>query len=487
MVDRLVTINVLPDDALLLIFSFLRRISTPSHPPPSVDWKWHELAHVCRRWRHVIFASPRHLKLRLVITRERRRTTTFDCWPPLPISIWSNSHSADDLSLEGVTALKHSDRIHEIVLDVSTSMLEKSTAWVENSFPALEVLHLRSPYAPTVLPVGFLMSGSDGAPRRLREIGLSNVSFPHCLLRSNRGIVSLDIGLNPFGDAESLSAGALAAILSETYQLERLSVNPYPATPSNPDQRSTHPSLPANARAVLRALARFEFDGSRDYLEDLISRIDALILEQLVVFYPQYIFDVPQLSQFVSRTKHLSSLPHQMSLGFSEEAFTIKHHFRHLELPPPRRTFSLTLSIRHGWAAYDWMASELLHICGQMSPFTSSVEKLSINIQQRSSSDTDTNQWPQLLGAFRSVRDLHLWCSLWGWGPALCMESAMEESTRKRSEEMMFPALHMLRMNEIRYRMIDMHGIAGFINASWHSRRPFAVWEGPGSNHGLED
>src|SRR5712691_7265877 len=194
MVDRLVTINVLVDDVLLLIFSFHRQLSVPSYPPLLVYWKWHGLAHVCRRWRHVIFASPYHLKLRLVITRKQRRTT-FECWPPFPISIWSRSDSANDLSLEDdndvATALKHSNRIHEINLNISTSMLARSTAWVENSFPVLEFLHLRSPHEPTVLPNAFLMGGSDGPPRRLREIVLCNISLPHWLLRYNRDLVSL--------------------------------------------------------------------------------------------------------------------------------------------------------------------------------------------------------------------------------------------------------------------------------------------------------
>ncbi|KAH9968522.1 hypothetical protein BGW80DRAFT_1337992, partial [Lactifluus volemus] len=31
-------------------------------------WKWHRLVHVCRRWRHIIFDSPRSLDLQLFCT-----------------------------------------------------------------------------------------------------------------------------------------------------------------------------------------------------------------------------------------------------------------------------------------------------------------------------------------------------------------------------------------------------------------------------------
>ncbi|KAH9963476.1 hypothetical protein BGW80DRAFT_1351168, partial [Lactifluus volemus] len=38
--------------------------SFPFHQP----WEWHRLAHVCRRWRHIIFDSPRSLNLQLFCT-----------------------------------------------------------------------------------------------------------------------------------------------------------------------------------------------------------------------------------------------------------------------------------------------------------------------------------------------------------------------------------------------------------------------------------
>jgi len=110
-------------------------------------------------------------------------------------------------------------------------MLAKSTAWVENPFPALEFIQLRSPHEPIVLPNAFLIGESDGPPRRLREIVLCNVSLPHCLLRPNCDLVSLHL----VAGAGSLLAEDLAAALSETHQLKSLSVRSYPLTTSYPD------------------------------------------------------------------------------------------------------------------------------------------------------------------------------------------------------------------------------------------------------------
>ena len=486
MVDRLVTINVLPDDALLLIFFFHRRLTIPNFPPLWVYWEWHELAHVCRRWRRVIFASPRHLKLRLLITGKGRRTT-FECWPPCPISIWPNTEK--EMSLvddnEVAAALKHSNRIHEIKLEFSTSMLAKSTAWFENSFPALEFLNLRSfSHEPTVIPNAFLMGGSDGPPRRLRKIALSNVSLPHGLLRANRDLVTLFLNINHVGGAGSLSAEALALALAETHLLETLSVYPHTIVASYPDQRSAQRSSLTNTRVNLCALATLEFMGPCEYLEDLVSRIDTPILKHLVASFPQSIFDVPQLSQFISRTNHLTSLPHRTTIGFSSSSHKglfIRHHFMTLESQPPREAFSLTLSISKRWVVSNWIASQVLHICEQLSPFTSSVDRLWISIGMVLDPDTDTERWLELLGAFRSVQDLHLWCSWWDRAPAVDMERALEESTKREMTQEVLPVLRILRMNETRVHECDTHGISAFVDARRRTGRPLVVHEGPSS------
>src|SRR5258707_2392983 len=58
------TINVLFDDLLLEIFDLYRVEVTRRYPVMSA-WEWTTLAHVCRRWRAIILASPRRLHLRV--------------------------------------------------------------------------------------------------------------------------------------------------------------------------------------------------------------------------------------------------------------------------------------------------------------------------------------------------------------------------------------------------------------------------------------
>ncbi|KAI0295429.1 hypothetical protein B0F90DRAFT_1750905, partial [Multifurca ochricompacta] len=55
--------DTLSDDSLLEIFDFCRQILIMPWQP---YWDWHTMVHVCRRWRQLIFASPRRLELQLV-------------------------------------------------------------------------------------------------------------------------------------------------------------------------------------------------------------------------------------------------------------------------------------------------------------------------------------------------------------------------------------------------------------------------------------
>jgi hypothetical protein len=77
---------MLPDDVLLDIFDH-HRLAAQDYSVLE-PWEWHRLAHVCKRWRTIIFDSPRRLELRLVYTYRKPPRKNLDCWPDLPLSIW---------------------------------------------------------------------------------------------------------------------------------------------------------------------------------------------------------------------------------------------------------------------------------------------------------------------------------------------------------------------------------------------------------------
>jgi hypothetical protein len=102
---RCATIAMFPDDVWLDIFDSCL-INKYDYQP----WKWVELVHVCRRWRQIIFASPRRLHLQLGCTRKMR--TPFrkhlDFWPAFPIfinyNLWLDYPNIDD---NVMAALEH--------------------------------------------------------------------------------------------------------------------------------------------------------------------------------------------------------------------------------------------------------------------------------------------------------------------------------------------------------------------------------------------
>jgi hypothetical protein len=67
----MVSIDVVADDVLLAIFDFCVADAVAEHFQFSkrrVKEDWQTLVQVCRRWRCLVFASPRRLNLRLVCT-----------------------------------------------------------------------------------------------------------------------------------------------------------------------------------------------------------------------------------------------------------------------------------------------------------------------------------------------------------------------------------------------------------------------------------
>ena len=436
MVDEHVAIQNLSDEVLLYIFLFLRprRTSFPSRIKSSLTWEWHRLAHVCRRWRYLIFAFPRRLGLGLVTSRSQRGTN-LDLWPPLPICICYDSPWKPSLEDEQdvITTLEQSDRIFEIKLTISNSLLEKSNVWME-SFPALECLCLRSPYHhSTALPSGFL-GGSALASRRLRYIILKRVSVPTLpqLLLSSRGLIHLYLGEDALSGDTSLSPAVLTAALSAASRLEFLHVH-LPSNIFHEEQESTDSDSPPLNLVVLPALIYLRSVGPNENLEDFFSRIHAPLLEKICVGLPQQYdqpLDIPRLSQFISRTEHMSSLPFQTSISLDENCFTISHEFG------IRGHVCVEMTCDLGFL----QVSQVDHICKQLSPLTSDVERVSIDVNitpQYLPDETEIARWLQLFRLFNGAQELELGSD----------HTLYEAHDSPKMGQEVFPALRILRLN----------------------------------------
>ncbi len=181
---------MLPDDVLLEIFDFfvvgdqdfLRSGDQPARifiSKRTVEW-WQPLVHVCRRWRGLVFRSPRRLNLQLYCTLGSVTRKTLDVWPPLPLLIMNDDilfnkpEAMDDLP----SALEHNNRVRQISLShpyATASQIEKVWAAMQVPFPELTALRLELPSGIVpVVPDSFL----GGSAPRLQLLAFAGIPFP---------------------------------------------------------------------------------------------------------------------------------------------------------------------------------------------------------------------------------------------------------------------------------------------------------------------
>jgi len=268
------TIDILPDEVLLDIFDFYR-IDFIYYP-----WKWQTLVHVCRRWRHAVFASPRRLDLQFFCTPRTPVRDLLEFLPPMPIMIsnWGGTTSPClSLGLQNgsqiISAIRQRDRVCWVHLDgLASSLLETLVIMMQETFPTLTCLRLSSnDEAAHVLPETFL----GGSTPRLRTLRLNGIPFPDLpkLLLSTSDLI--DLRLERIPDCGYISPDAMASGLSTATKLETLIID-FRSVDPHPEPTSQQPaSLP---RVALPALTYFRFEGNGGYFDNFTVRIESPIL-----------------------------------------------------------------------------------------------------------------------------------------------------------------------------------------------------------------
>ncbi|KAH9167659.1 hypothetical protein EDB89DRAFT_2232211 [Lactarius sanguifluus] len=293
------TISTLPDNVFVEIFSFCRTGQVAHIAPNHLPWKWHRLAHVCRKWRHIMFASSRHLRLELLCTYGTPVRKTLGYLPTFPIVI---SYCGRDLQCGDhdnlLAALENHDRVRVVELGVPRTLFERLAAVMQKPFPALT--HLRFvPEAyvtmPSVLPDTFL----GGFAPRLQTIHISGIPFPSAptLLSSAHDLVEVEFSDIPL--AGYISPKAMVASLGALPRLKYLTFEFECETPYSDQIR-----LPI-IRTIFPALTRFYFEGHFKYFENFVAQIDAPQLDCLRIEYLEPVvtdFQIPQLCEFLNRS-----------------------------------------------------------------------------------------------------------------------------------------------------------------------------------------
>jgi len=359
---------------------------------------WQLLVHVCRRWRWLVFASPRRLNLRVVCTLGTLVRDILDVWPAaLPLLV--QGHIYETSSLDNIIAvLGHRNRVSGIKLwDLGSSQLTKVWAAMKKPFPELKNLHLRAFDKIAPLDPDLFMGGS--APR-LRYLQLERIPYPGLtkLLLSTTHLVSLRLYDIPHSGY--ISPDAMVTCLSWLTSLETLCLE-FRSLPSHSDREGQR-----LLRSVLPALMYFHFRGVGEYLEDFTSRVDAPRLNHLSINFTHEIkFNNPQLAQFFGRTPALKALD-EAHVVFDDNSGWV------MLLSKASGPGQFDVEIPCG--ALEWQLSALVQVCIQSLPplSLSTVDDLYIceNVGSRLDRDypVDTEKWLELLKPFTSVKNLYL-------------------------------------------------------------------------------
>ena len=382
------TINMLPEDALLEIFFHCLDNAA------NVDW-WHTLVHICRRWRAIVFASPRRLDLQICCTEKTPVREMLNIWPTLPIIISGRGDVAEDVD-NIIAALEYHDQIYRITLrGVSNLLLERSPVAPQEPFTALTSLILWSNGGLTqVVPNSFL----GGSTPRLQTLWLDFIPFPGLpkLLSSTNHLVLLHLWNIP--DSGYISPQVVVTCLAAMTGLESFTLG-FHSPQSRANQQSR--PLPPSTSILLPSLAVLKFKGVSEYLEDLLALVSVPILHSVqITFFNQLIFGTSQLTRLICHTNKLKDL---------NDSAEIVLYDRFIEIMTPRKPTSdgCRINLRISCTGSDWQLASLTQVWNSILPFTSLYIMDDLH-HQPLWQDTEDTQWLEFLRRFTTVKELYL-------------------------------------------------------------------------------
>jgi len=408
-----VTIEKLPNDTLLEIFSFYVEEAYEScedHEFERID-AWITLVHVCQKWRDLAFASSHRLNLRILCTNRRPAREMLDIWPTLPIVIWYQGID-DEPSLPRMEAqdadniiylLGHRDRVSQIsLMDPPPSLLDRLAATMQESFPALTYLELEptDDESTVVLQDSFL----GGSAPCLRSLRLHSTQFPtgtlQKLLLSANDLVDLHLLMIPV--SQYIPPQEMVLCLSSLTRLEDLRLGlQYPVFCLRPPIGHPPPT-----RVHLPSLTNLWFSGDSDYLNQLVASINAPLLYVFeMVFLNQSNFRILQLTEFIGRIEKFKVLD-RAKAHFYDEVVNVTLSSQKETVDRP------ILAVHNRCGPESWQLVALAQVHSSFLSLLSSLERLDItedpDLPPLLQDDVLGVYWLQLLDPFPGVKDLYL-------------------------------------------------------------------------------
>jgi hypothetical protein len=314
--NRRTLIDILDDDSLLKIFYYCRPdlLEEDGGDIGDIDnklleggrWErerwWYKLAQVCRRWRHLMLASPSHLRLSLVCTSGTPVADMLAHSPPIPLII-DHIHTFEIITREDkegiLLALKHRDRVRRIRLRMHVPLLTRLIAAIDGVFPLLEYLYIQ----PLTVPdTNWSLPSTFRAPL-LRHLVLLNFTFP---IRSPLPTGLVTLSLEYVCSSANFSPRELLQQLSLMPRLEifRISFDTRFST-QNFEGELLH--RPLSTHVTLPNLRWLGFEGPSTYMEAVLPRITMPLLKVSEIMYSEELsvtFSILFALQFMSKLEN---------------------------------------------------------------------------------------------------------------------------------------------------------------------------------------
>ena len=461
------SIDTLPDDVLLEIFNLhVHYDEDDDSYGERRENAWQTLVHVCRRWRCIVFGSPRHLNLQLLCTKITPARDMLDVWPAFPLIVSYLEYQIGSVD-NVIAALECSDRVYRISLDIygsrESDILLGAT---QQPFPELTYLELMSSYVKTmaVVPDSFL----GGSAPRLKSLQLDGIPFPGLpkLLLSTTHLVNLSLYDIPHSGY--ISPDRMVAVLSTLTSLEELRLV-FKSPRSCPDQASRRP--PPSIPSVLPGLTDFEFKGVSEYLDDLVACIDAPQLNRLdISFFNDIEFDTPQLVRFISHTPKLKALE---SVHITFLNWGASSHFS-LQTSG-HRFFNVEILCK----GLEWQVAAVEQVCTSCLPPLYMSEDLYFYEDSHSPPDwkdsVENREWLELFRPFMAVKNLYVSKNL-----ASRIAPALQELVEGRTADVL-PALQNIFLKGLESSGSVQESIGKLVAARQAANHPIVIspWTDP--------
>ena len=350
----------LPDEVHLEIFDFYRQGTDHYDYLWREKYAWLNLAHVCRRWRAVVFASSSRLNLNLIVgpVKPRHIKTILSSHLPILIDYMPRCGLGNATDRSAVwrmrAALRHRDRVREISIqrDGDSDIFRNFIEAADYHFPALESLVLCFPgdKEPSEIPATFLR-GPDQPDLHLRRLKYdgSIASFVSGPLASAKALTDLTLNVTTPTHAgfepSQVSSEFLLACLQDMFCLRNLELTiSYPSRDFLAQDSQDSPVPEDAPTCSMSELTHFWFFGPTTFLNHFVSRLSAPSLRDVsLVFFTK--FPLQHLSRIIDEVRedfrsvsvtfnmgtfHLLSSTHLGEIGHSnpsESSFRFKANY----------------------------------------------------------------------------------------------------------------------------------------------------------------